>query len=484
MFRTTTRAAAAFLVLAAPLAGADEIEFDLRQWIDGPVRYIARKEESVAFKALTSEEDRALFIERFWARRDPTPDSLTNEYRQLFWERVQEANSNFIDSAKPGWRTDRGKIHILHGPPSEVQSDLHLSTGNPTSGRGIIRWIYEGRPSERVDMDPVVVVPFERDIGGEYRLSYDPKLASVFWDPTAIREKRDEMMDRFIALASSPSTSQLSVMLDLGRMQEVPPQSQVLLESVETLETYLTVELDVTVDRFQHPEEGGTLAVVNVDLGDVGDVDAAGKPTIVARFTPLDASQSTRMLGEDSFRIEEREDYRLAQGRLVLPAGEYALTVMVADPQQVRSGLHRSSVRIDAAPQTLKLSDVVHAFELQPLSYAALVSYDEPFQVGPFALLPKTKPVYRRGDSVRVFYEVYGAEFPLQVSYLVEGLEKNGSWVQLGSPAASEQAGRAQAWELPTSPRWPLGRYRIRIEVEDAAGRGVTVDAPFELVDS
>lgn len=480
MIRTTIRVAAACLALATPLAGADEVKFDLRQWIDGPVRYIARKEEAVGFKALTKEEDRALFIERFWARRDPTPDSLTNEYRQLFWERVQEANSNFIDSSKPGWMTDRGKIHILHGPPSEVQSDPHLSTGNPTSGRGIIRWIYEGRPSERVDMDPIVVVPFERDVSGEYRLSYDPKLASVFWDPTAIHEKRDEMVDKFIALASSPSTSRLSVMLDLGRMQEVPPQSQVLLESVETLETYLTAPLNVTVDRFQHPDEGGTLAVVNVDLGEVG---AGSQPTIVARFTPLDASQRTRMLGEDSFRIEEREDYRLAQGRLVLPAGDYALTVMVADPHQARSGLHRSSVRIDTAPQTLKLSDVVLALELQPLSYAALVSYDEPFQVGPFELLPKTKPVYRRGDPVRLFYEVYGADFPLQVSYQVEGLEEDDRWVQLGRPAASEQVGHAQAWELPTTPRWPLGRYRIRIEVVDAAGRGVTVDAPFELVD-
>ena len=46
----------------------------------------------------------------------------------MFWERVSEANGLFTDSSKPSWLTDRGKIHILYGPPTDIQEDIHLRT--------------------------------------------------------------------------------------------------------------------------------------------------------------------------------------------------------------------------------------------------------------------------------------------------------------------------------------------------------------------
>ena len=101
---------------------------DLKKWVEGPIRYISKKEEIKQFKSLDTDEGRAVFVERFWRRRDPSPGTLTNEYRQLFWRRVQEANNSFVDSTKPGWMTDRGKIWILYGPPTEIDSDPTLKT--------------------------------------------------------------------------------------------------------------------------------------------------------------------------------------------------------------------------------------------------------------------------------------------------------------------------------------------------------------------
>ncbi|MHC5024967.1 MAG: GWxTD domain-containing protein, partial [Planctomycetota bacterium] len=100
----------------------------MKQWIDGPIRYIAEAAEMKVFKKLKSETDRALFIERFWARRDPSPETLANEYRQIFWERVREANDLFLDSHKPGVMTDRGKIYVLYGPPSKIEDMPNLDT--------------------------------------------------------------------------------------------------------------------------------------------------------------------------------------------------------------------------------------------------------------------------------------------------------------------------------------------------------------------
>ena len=79
-------------------------------------------------------------------------------------------------------------------------------------------------------------------------------------------------------------------MLDLGRMQEVPPQEQVLLESVETSEAYKTHPIEVQVQRYWHPRKQRTVVVVTLD---VTDESVGEKSAIVARFAPLDATERT-----------------------------------------------------------------------------------------------------------------------------------------------------------------------------------------------
>jgi hypothetical protein len=50
----------------------------LRKWLDEDVNYIITDEEKTAFKALKTDEEREQFIEQFWLRRDPTPDTIEN----------------------------------------------------------------------------------------------------------------------------------------------------------------------------------------------------------------------------------------------------------------------------------------------------------------------------------------------------------------------------------------------------------------------
>jgi GWxTD domain-containing protein len=466
------------LLADLPAAGAGGRTAALDDWISGPVRYIADRAEVKAFKGLETDEDRALFIEKFWARRDPSPDTLTNEYRQLFWERVHDANELFLDSAKPGWKTDRGKIYVLHGAPNEIQDEPSLRPGGDLkAGHGVIRWIYEGRPSGLTDVNPVTVVAFQRETTGEYRLSTDPKLNSVFFDKLALREETpmDRVVENMFHLAPR---SELSVMLDLGRMQEVPPQAQVLLERVETVEAYRTTPLQVQVSRYQHPEREGTLVVVTTD---VGHVTPGFSPSVVARFSPRDATREPRLLGEDSFRIEELDGVRLAQARIVLDAGEYDLTVMALDPMSSVPGMYRGSLRAAEPSSQMRFSDRVWAADLEPLRYAALASHDEPFHVGPFRVVPRLADTFSPGETVSLFYEVYGGEPPYRISYTLEGQDVDGSWVTLGQPSTGEQNGSAQGWALPTSSGWPLGDYRISIEVRDSRDRWITTQMPFRL---
>jgi GWxTD domain-containing protein len=466
---------AGLALLAVPPVAAKSTE--LSKWPEGPIRYIARKDEIKEFKSLETDEARAIFIQKFWRRRDPSAGTLTNEYREMFWRRVQEANNSFIESSKPGWMTDRGKIWILYGPPSDIETYDDLQSDR-TTGRGVIRWIYEGRPGQRMDVDPIVVVPFQRDSSGEYIVSYDPRLSSVFFDALAISEGRFDQYDRFLEMVSSPSTSELSVMLDLGRMQEVPPADQVLLETVETMEAYQTLPLNVNVDRYFRPDDGQPIAVISVDLRDVASPE---KPAIIARMVPQVPEAESRVLGEDSFRVFTGDDYRTAQGRLALDPGKYRLTVVVADPVAIQTGIETVDVDIPEIPDTIRLSDTVWAVDVEPVRYKSLASYDEPFHVGPFRVLPKPDSVYRQGEVVMLFFEVYGADYPLRATFQLEGRDENGQWIALGQPSVIEQTAGELAWEVPTNERWPVGAYRVRIEVTDAGDRLVTTQVEFEL---
>ncbi|NIM01066.1 MAG: GWxTD domain-containing protein [Acidobacteria bacterium] len=459
---------------------------ELKRWIDGPIRYIAKKDEAEAFRALKTDDERILYVEKFWARRDPHPETMTNEYRQLFWERVREANELFLDSASEGWHTDRGKIHILYGPPTEIQDEMEYRADDPRSTGGIIRWIYEGRPGGRLDVNPITVVAFERRRGGEYKVSYDPKLTSVFFNPRAMQDEGSDPVERWMDVVGMPGRTEMSVMLDLGRMQEVPPQAQLLLERVETREAYVTHEVQARVDRFGHPEHGSDwLVSLTVDVSYTAGRD---NPAVIARFRPLSevelndgSSRSQRVLDENVFKMNEEDGRRFAQARIVLPPGDYELTILVADPDTAKTGLLRRELKLGPLTDRFRFSDVVLAEDLESLRYRALSSYDEPYTIGPFRVVPRFSSHYRPGDTIQLFYEVYQAALPLEVSYQVQGREEDGRWVDLGLAARAPQEHHSQAWSLPTTEKWPLGEYRVRVEVSDASGKLISTDVPFEL---
>jgi GWxTD domain-containing protein len=90
-------------------------------WLEEDIRWIITDEERGVFKLLKNDEERNQFIEQFWFRRDPTPDTLENEYREEHYRRMVYANEQFA-SAIPGWKTDRGRIYVMYGPPDEVKA--------------------------------------------------------------------------------------------------------------------------------------------------------------------------------------------------------------------------------------------------------------------------------------------------------------------------------------------------------------------------
>ncbi|MDQ4123886.1 MAG: GWxTD domain-containing protein [Acidobacteriota bacterium] len=100
-------------------AGAKSVH---QKWLDSDVRYIITDAERLSFSLLNSNEEREQFIEAFWQRRDPKPETKENEFRAEYYNRLAFANQNFAFGENPGWLTDRGRIYITYGKPDSVQT--------------------------------------------------------------------------------------------------------------------------------------------------------------------------------------------------------------------------------------------------------------------------------------------------------------------------------------------------------------------------
>ena len=110
-----------------------------KQWLEEVVPYIITSKEKEVFISLPTEVDRGQFIETFWKKRDPNPQTPENEYKVEYFKRIAAANKQFGTGGIAGWRTDRGKIYILLGPPKEIQRDM-----NPSSSQNSLTAAFSG----------------------------------------------------------------------------------------------------------------------------------------------------------------------------------------------------------------------------------------------------------------------------------------------------------------------------------------------------
>ena len=103
-----------------------ELKGPYKKWVNEDVRWIITDQELKAFKSLSNDEERDAFIEQFWQRRNPDPESPENSFRDENYRRIAYANEHFA-AGKPGWMTDRGMIYIKYGKPDSI--DSHPSGG-------------------------------------------------------------------------------------------------------------------------------------------------------------------------------------------------------------------------------------------------------------------------------------------------------------------------------------------------------------------
>ncbi len=493
-----------FLPVDAEAKRMPSINFDrpTKDWYKGPVRYIITKQEVKAYKALDSELDRRNFIDWFWQRRDVIPATPQNEFRDRFERRVFESERLFSDTAKPGWKTDRGKIYILVGPPDDINTDA-VGKGH----RGIITWVYRNPPFPELRMNTVVA--FARDTSGEFVLSTSPTLDSdvarglrfnrvkTTADGRTFRPGRDPvLLDQGVPL----SQGEMETMMIFSRLQQLPPAEEKLFQDIVfSREFYGTIPMDSRLD-FYKAGDGTTFAMLTVGIRsssvqyrskggrDVPDVGVFGK--LVNRDNP---DESYPLASDSAFAASPTNkdagpaDLLIFQATGGFPPGRYQLVLGVEDRVSKKIAAYRKDVVIpDLAGEDLALSSIALATQMEPQSRSA--GAGRPFHMGRFQIVPSPDNVFRKSDELNVYFQVYKPAIDpdlkrprLDVNYTFHYRESDGTLSEIGTYQVPDSRAQVQGYAVPLQD-WPEGEYSVTVTVFDrVAGKPVSNEAEFVI---
>jgi len=162
-----------------------ELSKEMKRWLDEDVRWIIMDEELSAFKQLSNDEERDQFVEQFWLRRDPTPDTVENEFKEEHYRRITYANEHY-QSGKAGFRTDRGRVYVIFGPADEIEA-------HPTGGQ-YQRPVEEGGGSTSTYPFEIWRYRYLEDIGQEITIEFVDNCMCGDYHMTMDRSEKDALL--------------------------------------------------------------------------------------------------------------------------------------------------------------------------------------------------------------------------------------------------------------------------------------------------
>jgi len=219
-----------------------ELSKTYKKWLNEDVVWIITDEERAAFKQLSNDEERDAFIEQFWLRRDPTPDTEENEYKEEHYRRIAYANEHFA-AGIPGWKSDRGRMYIMYGPADEVDSHPSGGTyerpmeegGGETSTFPFEDWRY--RYLEGIGQE-VIIEFVDSCMCGDYHMTIDrsekdalkmtPNAGLTLYEQMGMASKTSRFSGGLEQLGAGPMSSDLQTkqfdrLEQYAKLQAPPP---------------------------------------------------------------------------------------------------------------------------------------------------------------------------------------------------------------------------------------------------------------------
>ena len=418
-----------------------ELETPYRKWLNEDVSYIITDEERTAFKRLQTDEEREQFIEQFWLRRDPTPDTVENEFKEEHYRRIAYANEHFA-SGIPGWKTDRGRIYITFGPPDE--RDEHPSGGTyerpPEEGGGETTtypfedWRYRYIEGIGNDVNIEFVDP---TMTGEYRMTMDPSekdaLARVpgaglsLLEQMGMANKADRFNRTDGTLLPTPIGGQTAKMNEFERLDQFTKLQKPPVVKFKDLEavvnsrvTYNVLPMKLQADFFP-VTESSVLANITIqfDNKDLQFQSKDGVQKAVVNILGHVTTMTRRVVNtfEDTVTVDSPPDMlqafsqrkSLYQKTIPLMPGTYRLNVVAKDV--VGGNLNNYEVALNVPrleEDKLATSTVVLADLLEKVPTNSIGS--GPFVIGDSKVRPRMGSTFKRDEKMGIYFKAYNFE--------------------------------------------------------------------------
>ncbi|MDR3791779.1 MAG: GWxTD domain-containing protein [Terracidiphilus sp.] len=505
---------------AAQKALRQELKGSYKVWLNQDVTYIISDEERKAFTSLSNDEERDAFIENFWLRRNPNPDSPENEFREEHYRRIAYANEHFA-AGKPGWKTDRGRIYISWGKPDNIEAHPSGGTyerpaeegGGSTSTFPFETWHYrylEG-VGENVDLEFVDSCQcgdyhFTLDRSEKDALLHVPGAGLTQWEEMNHKDKTDRFKGNGLEnIGGGPMGEQQAGKvfdrIELGAKIFAPPPVKFKdLEAFVTEHKVLTgpvFPFDVRTDFVKVTETMDTVPItIQIRNRDItfqtkdgvskGVVNILGKVTTLAHKT-VQTFEDTVEVSQPAELLEKSLDKQSVYWKaLPLQPGLYRLDIAIKDVNNPdHLGLYGRGIEVPTYhDEKLGTSSLILADSMNTVSSREIGNGN--FILGNTFIRPRVSanpatPVkFSRRQDLNFWMQVYNLQINEQtksnqatVTYLITDTATGA--VMLEKQIESKELG-AHSDELTVARTLPMaglqpGKYTVTIKINDAISK-------------
>src|SRR6202142_2102096 len=498
----------------------NELDSAYKKWLNEDVIYIISSEERSSFLHLSTNEERESFIENFWQRRNPDPDSPENTFKEEHYRRIAYVNEHF-SSGIPGWKTDRGRIYIMWGPADEVQShpsggsyDRPASEGGgETSTYPFEDWRYrylEGI-GENVEIEFV-----DPTMSGEYKLTMDPsEKDALLYVPGAGLTEMESMglankTSRFNntdgthlaqPLGMTPETMNEFSRLDLyAKIQQAPPVKFKDLEAVVTSRLvrdqvafdYRWDYLRITSDTILVPI---SIQIPNKQLSfqEKNGIQSATM-NLFARITTL-SGRNVKTFEDpivhdipNSLLQQSLKGFSIYQKAVPLSPGLYRLDIVVKDVNSGNVGVVNTNLRVPRyEDDKLSSSSLILADQIQRVS-AKDIGVGQ-FVLGDVKVRPKMDAAFLPSDTMGIFLQIYNLKVDekthkanASVQYRVMKDKQSVLKFDEGSEQTSQRGDELTLEKALALKSLAPGKYKLEVQVTDNVTKeSITPTADFTV---
>jgi GWxTD domain-containing protein len=518
MTRILIVSAAATIIAASAFA---QLSAENRDWAKGPVQFIMTAQEQQQWNQVKTDAEAKAFQDLFWAKRDPSPGTPANEYRDSFEQVVKYADDHFAEGRRKGSVTDRGRLLILIGAPSRVErtggtgtatQSLPGSVAGPTGSDQPIPaqiWIYDPGKSPVLGNQPLRVTftdqlgngIFTMQRGGGVDLAdltrrslalsvVNPNLTQVPAAQPAMTERQPALPKPTAPapVAAGPGafkTESLKTAVEQMKTAKTNPYKPINMTYTELLSP--NGDYFVPVQLYIPKSAGFTADQVATFFGTIED--STGTPvTIFEEPATLSASNGD-LYFDKSLNGLKPGTYRATLG---LSDKDGKPVVMTTGPIQLKT----------MAKDETAISRLVLASDVHQTDTAALVG--APYAFGRVKIVPKGDRIFTNKDEITYFVEIINpgideaTNLPkLQVKLELAGQgtkEKPGRTISApiseatplpltGAPGAGQYAIMAGIPLGDMKTPLPAGDYTLRVKVYDQVKKqSWTAEQPLKLV--